>query len=82
LVALDSEDAIGLEIPSAQVALLTGLLATYLIEYCTYSGGGNVPKLIGATLTLNLFEPLGFENESVGYRYWQPHLSCGCQRLI
>jgi len=82
LVALDSEDAIGLEIPSAQVALLTGLLATYLIEYCTYSGGGKVPKLIGATLTLNLFEPLGFENESVGYRYWQPHLSCGCQRLI
>jgi len=82
LVALDSEDAIGLEIPSAQVAFLTGLVATYLIEFCAYSGDGNVPKLIGSTLTLNLFEPLGFENESVGYRYWQPHLSCGCQRLI
>lgn len=91
LVALDSEDTIGLEIPSAQVALLTGLLATYVIEYCTYSGGGNVPRLIGSTLTLNLFEPLGCEdlgknenegNEGIGYRYWQPHLSCGCQRLI
>jgi hypothetical protein len=22
------------------------------------------------------------EDESVGYRYWQPHLSCGCQHLI
>ncbi len=93
LSALDSEDTKGLEIPSAQVALLTGLLTTYVIEYCTSvnsngadSGIGFETKgLIGTTLTLNLFDPLNFEtseDESVGYRYWQPHLSCGCQRLI
>ena len=107
LSALDSEETKGLEIPSAQVALLTGLLATYVIEYCASvnlngADGGvgvqakaprlieapmpiNAPRLIGTTLTLNLFDPLNFEtseDESVGYRYWQPHLSCGCQRLI
>ena len=93
LSALDSEDTKGLEIPSAQVALLTGLLTTYVIEYCTSvnsngadSGIGFETKgLIGTTLTLNLFDPLNFEtsqDESVGYRYWQPHLSCGCQQLI
>jgi hypothetical protein len=87
LSALDSEETKGLEIPSAQVALLTGLLATYVIEYCTYSctGADTAPKLIGTTLTLNLFDPLNFEtseDESVGYRYWQPYLSCGCQHLI
>jgi hypothetical protein len=101
LSALDSEETRGLEIPSAQVALLTGLLATYVIEYCASvnlngADGGvgveakaarliNTPRLIGTTLTLNLFDPLNFEtseDESVGYRYWQPHLSCGCQRLI
>jgi hypothetical protein len=101
LSALDSEETSGLEIPSAQVALLTGLLATYVIEYCASvnlngADGGvgveakaarliNTPRLIGTTLTLNLFDTLNFEtseDESVGYRYWQPHLSCGCQRLI
>jgi hypothetical protein len=93
LSALDSEETKGLEIPSAQVALLTGLLATYVIEYCAsvnlngVDGGVGVEAkgLIGTTLTLNLFDPLNFEtleDESVGYRYWQPHLSCGCQRLI
>ena len=93
LSALDSEETGGLEIPSAQVALLTGLLATYVIEYCAYvnlngansSAGVEAKGLIGTTLTLNLFDPLNFEtseDESVGYRYWQPHLSCGCQRLI
>ena len=93
LSALDSEETKGLEIPSAQVALLTGLLATYVIEYCASvnlnvaDGGVGVEAngLIGTTLTLNLFDPLNFEtleDESVGYRYWQPHLSCGCQRLI
>jgi hypothetical protein len=87
LSALDSEETRGLEIPSAQVAFLTGLLATYVIEYCAYlcAGADTAPKLFGTTLTLNLFDPLNFEtseDESVGYRYWQPHLSCGCQRLI
>jgi len=93
LSALDSENDKGLEIPSAQVALLTGLIATSVIEYCAYLSEGNslkmisklIPKLIGATLTLNLFDPLNLDssdNESVGYRYWQPHSSCGCQRLI
>ena len=93
LSALDSEETGGLEIPSAQVAFLTGLLVTYVIEYCAYvnlngansSAGVEAKGLIGTTLTLNLFDPLNFEtseDESVGYRYWQPHLSCGCQRLI
>ena len=93
LSALDSEETGGLEIPSAQVAFLTGLLATYVIEYCAYvnlngansSAGVEAKGLIGTTLTLNLFDPLNFEtseDESVGYRYWQPHLSCGCQQLI
>lgn len=93
LSALDSEETRGLEIPSAQVALLTGLLATYVIEYCAsvnFNGadggvGVEAKGLIGTTLTLNLFDPLNFEtsqDESVGYRYWQPHLSCGCQQLI
>jgi len=91
LSALDSENTKELEIPSAQVAFLAGLLATMIIDYCTFinSEGAerrfNAPKLIATTLTLNLFDPLNFktsEDESVGYRYWQPHLSCGCQRLI
>ncbi len=93
LSALEAESAGGLEIPSAQIAFLAGLLATYVIEYCTYvnlngadsSIGVEAKGLIGTTLTLNLFDPLNFEtleDESVGYRYWQPHLSCGCQQLI
>ena len=91
LVALDCGEGKGLELPSAQVALLTGLITTQVIQYCSLldSEGTqvskNLIKLVGATLAINLFDPLGSissEDETFGYRYWQPHISCGCQRLI
>ena len=91
LVALDCGEGKGLELPSAQVALLTGLITTQVIQYC-YSLDSeetqvskNLIKLVGATLAINLFDPLGSissDDETFGYRYWQPHISCGCQRLI
>jgi hypothetical protein len=83
LAALDSGEGKGLELPSAQVALLTGLITTYVIQYCTSPVGA--AKLIGATLAINLFDPLdsiSSSDEIFGYRYWQPHISCGCQWLI
>ena len=91
LAALDSGEGKGLELPAAQVALLTGLITTQVIQYCTSVGIQNVinsedaVKLVGATLAINLFDPLNsisLEDETFGYRYWQPHTSCGCQRLI
>jgi hypothetical protein len=91
LAALDSGEGKGLELPSAQVALLTGLITTQVIQYCSSldSEGTqvfrNLIKLVGATLAINLFDPLGSissGDETFGYRYWQPHFSCGCQRLI
>ena len=100
LAALDSGEGKGLELPSAQVALLTGLITTQVIQFlqsnqsnqsikdCTSVDSkisdGSV-KLIGATLAINLFDPLdsiSSSDETFGYRYWQPHISCGCQRLI
>ena len=91
LAALDSGEGKGLELPAAQVALLTGLITTQVIQYCTSVGIQNVinfkdaAKLVGATLAINLFDPLNsisLDDETFGYRYWQPHTSCGCQRLI
>ncbi len=85
LAALDCGEGKGLELPSAQVALLTGLLATLVIQYCTSLDSSCATKLIGATLAINLFDPLNSissADEALGYRYWQPHISCGCQRLI
>jgi hypothetical protein len=99
LAALDNGEGKGLELPSAQVALLAGLIATQVIQFCSSRNGtsqngtsqNNVVKLIGATLTIDLFDPINpgssnsssFEgNEELGYRYWQPHPACGCQRLI
>ena len=91
LAALDSGDGKDLELPSAQVALLTGLITTQVIQYCSSldSVGNQVfknsTKLVGATLAIDLFDPLdsiSSSDETFGYRYWQPHLSCGCQRLI
>ncbi len=91
LAALDSGEGKGLELPAAQVALLTGLITTQVIQYCTSVGIQNVinsedaVKLVGATLAINLFDPLNsisLDDETFGYRYWQPHTSCGCQRLI
>lgn len=100
LAALDSGEGKGLELPSAQVALLTGLITTQVIQFlqsnqsnqsiknCTSVDSkisdGSV-KLIGATLAINLFDPLdsiSSSDKTFGYRYWQPHISCGCQRLI
>ena len=88
LAALDSGDGKSLELPSAQVALLTGLITTQVIQYCTSlasEDSNSAVKLIGATLAINLFDPIGSvasNDEAFGYRYWQPHISCGCQRLI
>ena len=109
LNALDSGEGKGLELPSAQVALLTGLIATHVIQFCTSQNSAahnGASKLIGATLAINLFDPIdsgassSLDNESYlgnqtslgnqisignqgfGYRYWQPHPSCGCQQLI
>jgi hypothetical protein len=91
LVALDCGEGKGLELPSAQVALLTGLITTQVIQYCTSLDSGDsadsksAVKLIGTTLAINLFDPIGSissSDETFGYRYWQPHISCGCQRLI
>jgi hypothetical protein len=91
LAALDSGEGKGLELPAAQVALLTGLITTQIIQYCASVGIHNVvnsedaAKLVGATLAINLFDPLNsisLDDETFGYRYWQPHTSCGCQRLI
>ena len=104
LAALDNGEGKGLELPSAQVALLTGLIATHIIQFCTSENGtsengtsenstsqNHAAKLIGATLAINLFDPIdlgSLANQSsladrgIGYRYWQPHPACGCQRLI
>ena len=88
LAALDSGEGKGLELPSAQVALLTGLITTQVIQYCTSLDSENSEediKLVGATLAINLFDPLNSissDDQTFGYRYWQPHVSCGCQRLI
>ena len=88
LAALDSGEGKGLELPSAQVALLTGLITTQIIQYCTSLDSENSEeeiKLVGATLAINLFDPLNSissDDQTFGYRYWQPHISCGCQRLI
>jgi hypothetical protein len=94
LVALDYGEGKGLELPSAQVALLTGLITTQVIQYCTSldsedsadsADSSSTVKLIGTTLAINLFDPIGSissSDETFGYRYWQPHISCGCQRLI
>ena len=95
LAALDSGAGKGLELPAAQVALLTGLITTQVIQYCTSlasedsklasEDSNSAAKLIGSTLTIDLFDPLDSitsSDEAFGYRYWQPHISCGCQRLI
>lgn len=109
LSALDSGEGKGLELPSAQVALLTGLIATHVIQFCTSQNSAAhnaTSKLIGATLAINLFDPIdsgasssldsegylgnqtslnnqaSLDNQGFGYRYWQPHPSCGCQQLI
>lgn len=74
ITALAGAQVKSLELPSAQVALLSGLVAIHVIEYCA---NPNNSQLIGATQSANLFDPLKAE-----IRYWQPHIACGCQSLI
>lgn len=70
-----------LELPSAQVALISGLVAAQVIEFCEVQSGsrlGAVSELAGITQSINLLNPLDLCGEK---RYWQPHSSCGCQTL-
>ena len=95
IAALNGAHEKSLEIPSAQVALLAGLIAIHLIEYAanpvidpsSNKTGTKLigDKLIGATQSINLFDPFSSEttnNTGSQYRYWQPHISCGCQQLL
>jgi len=86
LAALDSNQPKGLELPSAQVALLAGIIAIQVIQFCTNQRNLTSPsKLLGASQIINLFDPLdSIQSDSAGnrFRYWQPHISCGCQQLI
>jgi len=84
IAALDSSHVKSLELPSAQVALLSGIIAIHVIEYCAdqfqpnqFQPNQNASQLVGATQSTNLFDPLSPE-----IRYWQPHIACGCQSLI
>jgi hypothetical protein len=79
IAALDGAHVKSLELPSAQVALLSGIIAIHVIEYCANKNVANQnhSQLVGATQTINLFDPASPE-----IRYWQPHIACGCQRLI
>ncbi len=79
IAALDGAQVKSLELPSAQVALLSGIIAIHVIEYCAnqFQPNQNVSQLVGATQSTNLFDPQGAE-----VRYWQPHIACGCQSLI
>jgi len=95
--ALDGSQIKSLELPSAQVALLSGYIAIHLIEFEANQNSSelnasrlnasrlNASRLIGATQRINLFDPLNPErtnNPDNQFRYWQPHISCGCQQLI
>lgn len=84
IAALDSAHVKSLELPSAQVALLSGIIAIHVIEFCATRNAPdqiapdqNHTELVGATQSINLFDPMANQ-----YRYWQPHIACGCQRLI
>jgi hypothetical protein len=84
IAALDGAQVKSLELPSAQVALLSGIIAIHVIEYCAnqfqpnqFQPNQNASQLVGATQSTNLFDPTGNQ-----YRYWQPHIACGCQSLI
>ena len=70
-----------LELPSAQVALIAGLVATQVIEFCEVQSGSRLEaasELAGITQSINLLDPLNLCGEK---RYWQPHSSCGCHSL-
>ncbi|CAB4741040.1 unannotated protein [freshwater metagenome] len=102
LTALENSEVISLELPAAQVALISGLIAIAVVEFCaSFSTKLKIDfwqslELVGGTLEIDLLNPIPartvrtVKNETGGkeigkfsrYRYWQPHISCGCQRLI
>ena len=107
LTALENSEVISLELPAAQVALISGLVAIAVVEFCaSFSTKLKIDfwqslELVGGTLEIDLLNPIPartvrtVKNEIGGneiggneigkfskYRYWQPHISCGCQRLI
>ncbi len=83
--ALSGGENSKLEIPSAQVAAIAGMVAIAVIEYfaALEIGSKSIGKnLIGTTRTLDLFDPMNPDNLANTNNYWQPHISCGCQQLI
>ena len=74
-----------LEIPSAQVAAISGMVAIAVIEYfaALEVGSNSIGKnLVGVTRVLDLFDPMNPDNSVNTNSYWQPHGLCGCQQLI
>ncbi|MCX6453715.1 MAG: hypothetical protein NTV53_01920 [Actinobacteria bacterium] len=74
-----------LEIPSAQVAAISGMVAIAVIEYfaAIEVGSNSIGKnLVGVTRVLDLFDPTNPDNAANTNSYWQPHGLCGCQQLL
>ena len=74
-----------LEIPSAQVAAISGMVAIAVIEYfaALEVGSNSIGKnLVGVTRVLDLFDPTNPDNAANTNSYWQPHGLCGCQQLL
>ena len=74
-----------LEMPSAQVAAISGMVAIAVIEYfaALEVGSNSTGKnLIGVSRVLDLFDPMNPDNSANTNSYWQPHDLCGCQQLI
>ena len=74
-----------LEIPSAQVAAISGMVAIAVIEYfaALEVGSNSIGKnLVGVTRVLDLFDPMNPDNSVNTNSYWQPHGLCGCQQLL
>ena len=74
-----------LEIPSAQVAAISGMVAIAVIEYfaALEVGSNSIGKnLVGVTRVLDLFDPMNPDNAANTNSYWQPHGLCGCQQLL
>ena len=87
LAAIDGIQGGNLELPSAQVALLSGIIAIEVIEFCSSWDVWKIGRseLVGVTKTIDLFKPMSgnpSSNEDSGNRYWQPHNDCGCQQLL
>ena len=60
-----------LELPSAQVALIAGLVATQVIEFCEVQSGSRLEaasELAGITQSINLLDPLNLCGEKRYHR--------------